>query len=108
MGDLRFRVNAENIDLKKLWKNLGYKESKGLNYKEFQKFLNSIIPNMKKVEQSYFFEKMDKNRDGTLTLNELKAELRKFHISLTRKFNNRAHFKKTFKIKPNEEEYSDT
>jgi Ca2+-binding EF-hand superfamily protein len=71
MGDLRFRVNAENIDLKKLWKNLGYKESKGLNFKEFQKFLNSIIPNMKKVEQSYFFEKMDKNGDGTLTLNEL-------------------------------------
>ena len=31
MGDLRFTINSENIDLKKLWENLGYNEDKQLN-----------------------------------------------------------------------------
>ena len=28
MGDLRFKVNSENIDIKLLWKNLGFDEDK--------------------------------------------------------------------------------
>ena len=31
MADLRFSINSENIDLKKLWRNLGYDEDKELN-----------------------------------------------------------------------------
>lgn len=31
MADLRFSIHSENIDLKKLWKNLGYNEDKELN-----------------------------------------------------------------------------
>ena len=33
MGDLRFKVNAENIDIKKLWRNLGFEKDKELNFK---------------------------------------------------------------------------
>lgn len=33
MADLRFKVNSENIDIKKLWKNLAFEEDKQLNFK---------------------------------------------------------------------------
>ena len=32
MGDLRFKINSENIDLKKLWGSLGYDEEKDLTF----------------------------------------------------------------------------
>ena len=35
MGDLRFRVNSQNIHLKNLWESLGYSEDKELNRNEF-------------------------------------------------------------------------
>lgn len=35
MGDLRFRVNSQNIHLKNLWESLGYSEDKELNRGEF-------------------------------------------------------------------------
>ena len=68
MGDLRFKINSQNIDIKKLWASLGFQEDKELNFKEFQTFLKAINPNMNKAEQSYFFEKMDANGDGCLSL----------------------------------------
>lgn len=39
MVDLRFKINADNIDLKKLWEELSYHEDKSLNFEEFIHFL---------------------------------------------------------------------
>ena len=49
MGDLRFKVNSENIDLKKLWKDLDLEEDKDLNFHSFEMFLQAIDPNMNKA-----------------------------------------------------------
>lgn len=49
MGDLRFKVNSENIDLKKLWKDLNLEEDKDLNFHSFEMFLQAIDPNMNKA-----------------------------------------------------------
>lgn len=32
MADLRFKINSDNIDLKKLWGSLGYEQEKDLSY----------------------------------------------------------------------------
>lgn len=85
MGDLRFKVNSQNIDIRKLWKSLGFEKDSELNFKECQTFLDAINPNMSKAEQSYFFEKMDSKGYGTLSLVSISDELEKFSISLTSK-----------------------
>lgn len=93
MGDLRFKVNSENIDLKKLWSNLGFEEDKDLDFEEFQTFLQAIDPNMSKAQATYFFEKMDENGDGSISLKELSIELEKYQISLTSKHRNQIPLK---------------
>ena len=35
MGDLRFKVNSENIDLIRLWKDLGFEENQELDFQNF-------------------------------------------------------------------------
>lgn len=68
MADLRFKINEQNIDLKKLFTTLGFQGNHDLSSKEFAKLLKSINPNIKSDQLVYFFEKMDKNGDGTVSL----------------------------------------
>lgn len=59
MSDLRFKINCQNIDLQKLWQNLGFEEEKGIDFKGFVSFLELVNPDMIKCEQAYFFERLD-------------------------------------------------
>ena len=59
---------------------------------------------MKKQEQSYFFEKMDANGDGNLSLKELEVELEKYKIPVcSKKKSGSISFKRTMTITPNTE-----
>ena len=95
MGDLRFKVNSQNIDIKKVWKSLGFQKDSELNFKKFQTFLDAINPNMNKAEQSYFFEKMDAKGYGTLSMASISDELEKFGISLTSESKTRPELRRT-------------
>lgn len=44
MADIRFQVNAQNINVKKLWQTKGYQ--KQLNESEFKDFIKAIVPNI--------------------------------------------------------------
>ena len=68
MSDLRFKINEQNIDLKKLFSTLGFAANHDLSFKEFSKLLKSINPKITSDELVYFFEKMDKNGDGSVSL----------------------------------------
>lgn len=68
MSDLRFKVNSENINLDLLWKNLGFEEKSVINFGEFQNFLETINLRMIKWEQRYFFEKLDPQGKGSISL----------------------------------------
>lgn len=83
MGDLRFKINSQNIHLKKLWKKLGYSEDKELNWNEFVNFLRLIHPEMVATEEQFFFEKMDKNGDGRVSLREVSEEFENYNIPLS-------------------------
>lgn len=89
MADLRFKINSENVDLKKLWKSLSYDEEKDLSFEEFQNFLQTINPDISEAEEIYFFEKMDANGDGSISLKELEEEFQKYSINLTSKYGNK-------------------
>lgn len=46
MTDIRFQINANNIDLMKLWGHFGYTEDKELSEAEFKEFLKCVLPKM--------------------------------------------------------------
>ncbi len=39
MIDIRIQVNSQNVDLLKLWENLGYSHEKDLSEQEFKEFI---------------------------------------------------------------------
>ena len=49
MGELRFQINSNNIDLCKLIEGLGFDNKKELNYDEFSSFLKHIHPKITKT-----------------------------------------------------------
>lgn len=73
MGELRFEINSKNIDLDRLIDGLGFKNNKELNYEEFTQFLKHIHPKITNKEINFFFEKMDTNADGSISMKELEA-----------------------------------
>jgi hypothetical protein len=59
MADIRFMINSQNIDLIKLFEKMGYKENQELNFKELQRFLRTVNPQVSSEEEVYIFEKLD-------------------------------------------------
>lgn len=60
MSRLRFRINSDNIDVRKLLTILGLQNEKDeLNFKEFNQFLEYIYPDLTEEEVRYFFDKVD-------------------------------------------------
>lgn len=92
MGDLRFRINSQNIHLKNLWENLGYDENKELNRKQFGEFLRIIHPEIAPSEEQFFFQKMDINGDGQISLKEVSQEFEKYNIPLASMFGEKLPF----------------
>ena len=50
LTDIRFQVNSKNLNIKKLWINMGFGMEKELDMKEFNKFLKYVVPNMAQAE----------------------------------------------------------
>lgn len=73
MTELRFQINSKNIDLNKLLESMGMKNEKELNFSQFSDFLRYIHPNITKDEIKFFFEKMDTNEDGSISIHELSS-----------------------------------
>lgn len=48
MGDLRFKINSDNIDLRKLLSIMGFSktENNELDFKQFYVFLKNISPKL--------------------------------------------------------------
>jgi hypothetical protein len=42
MGQLRFKINAQNLDLEKLFEKHGYSKSTELKFEHFEAFLKTI------------------------------------------------------------------
>lgn len=84
MTELRFQINSKNIDLNKLLESMGMKNEKELNFAQFSDFLRYIHPNITKDEIKFFFEKMDTNEDGSISINELSSEMEKHRISFNK------------------------
>ena len=77
LADIRFYVKAENIDLGKVWRSLGYEENKQLSEKEFYQLIDVINPEMDYVEEKFFFDQMDQDKNGVVTLPEMINEFKK-------------------------------
>ena len=73
MSELRFQINSKNLDLNNLLKSMGIKHE--MNFHEFSEFLRNIHPNITKEEVKFFFEKMDSNADGSISIQELSSEM---------------------------------
>ena len=71
MTDIRFIINSQNIDLIKLFERMGYKENQELSFKELQKFLRTVNPQISSEEEVYIFEKLDEDNNGSISLKEL-------------------------------------
>lgn len=69
MSRLRFRINSDNIDVRKLLSILGLqRESDELNFKEFNRFLEYIYPDLTEEEVRYFFDQVDEDSSGTISV----------------------------------------
>lgn len=84
MGELRFQINAKNLDLNKLLEGLGFKGYHELNFNQFSEFLRHIHPKITKDEIKFFFERMDSNEDGSISLQELSTEMEKHFITFNK------------------------
>jgi calcium-dependent protein kinase len=84
MSDLRFQVNSKNIDLCKVFAQLGYRNGKEeLNKEQFYQFLRVIFPKIERDSSDYIFNKADTNRDGAITINEIEKIMNQNSISLS-------------------------
>ena len=60
MGRLRFTINKDNLDVRRLLFKLGLEKAHDeLNFKEFNRFLDFIYPDLTEEEVRYFFDKVD-------------------------------------------------
>jgi Ca2+-binding EF-hand superfamily protein len=84
MNGLRFKVNSENIDIGKLFSLLGFNPGSELNFAEFHKFLDYISPKITEEEVRFFFDKVDKDESGTISIVEIEGEMMKHNISIDR------------------------
>lgn len=68
MNGLRFKINSENIDVCKLFSILGFKPDSELKFKEFHKFLDYISPKITEEEVRFFFDKVDEDDSGSISI----------------------------------------
>jgi serine/threonine protein kinase len=68
MNGLRFKINSENIDVNKLFTILGFKQGSELSFPQFHKFLDYISPKITEEEVRFFFDKVDVDESGTISI----------------------------------------
>lgn len=77
MGDIRLLMSHEDKSVKKVWTDLGYGLDKSLCQPEFEEFLKTVNPDIKKAELIYIIEQIDMKGNGKISLEELEHELKK-------------------------------
>lgn len=55
MSDIRFKINTENIDLRKLFDSLGFNDKTELIFKNFDQFIRIVNPSITSQQVVYFF-----------------------------------------------------
>lgn len=83
MNRLRFKINSENLDMSQLFTQLGFQSKTELNFEQFRKVLDYISPKITLEEVRYFFDKIDHDSSGTVSVLEIEKEISK-HIKLNR------------------------
>lgn len=58
----------ENLELRKLMCEMGFDEGTELGFKGFDEFIRVINPSITSEEVVYFFEKLDVNDDGKVSI----------------------------------------
>jgi Ca2+-binding EF-hand superfamily protein len=71
MRDLRMKIKVDNIDLERLFKRLGFNNQTEMKINDFEKFLAMVSPNLSVEEVRYIFEKLDTDKNNTITYQEL-------------------------------------
>jgi Ca2+-binding EF-hand superfamily protein len=84
MSDLRYQINAHNIDLCKVLASLGYKSGKTeLSKKKFFEFLKIISPSIVQETSDYIFSKVDIDKNGTISINEIEQTMNENSIMIS-------------------------
>jgi Ca2+-binding EF-hand superfamily protein len=84
MNGLRFKINSENIDIGKLFSLLGFNPGSELSFHEFHKFLDYISPKITEEEVRFFFDKVDADESGSISIEEIEGEMAKHNITVDR------------------------
>lgn len=71
MSDLRFHINANNLDLCIILAGLGYKGEEKLDKNKFHEFLKIVSPNIKRNESEYIFGQVDTEKKGFITIKQI-------------------------------------
>lgn len=86
MADIRYEINTSNKDIQKLWNKFGFGPDKSLDREEFSDFMNFVAPKLVISEENYFFNKMDVDKDGLVSLKEIKQRFIENKIPLSSDF----------------------
>jgi len=72
MGDLRFYISSNNLDLVKILFNLGYtSENQELDFEAYYNFLKNVNPDIKKEEALYVFKETDTDNSNSISILEI-------------------------------------
>lgn len=55
MGQIRFQITSQNIDLERLFQRHGYNKQTELRFEHFEQFLKTIDASLTSEEQRYMF-----------------------------------------------------
>lgn len=88
MSDIRFRINMQNMDLRKLISQMGFDDRTELIFRNFDQFIRVVNPSITSEEVVYFFEKLDVNDDGRVSIKQLQMEMLRNHIPIDVNANN--------------------
>ena len=84
MGDLRFYIKSNNLDLTKILYSLGYtSENQQLDFDAYYIFLKNVNPDIRKEEALYVFKETDIDNSSSISILEIEKILQKYDISFT-------------------------
>lgn len=71
MGQIRYQITSQNINLEKLFERHGYKKNTELKFEHFEQFMKTIDSSLTLEQERYIFEKLDTNENNSVSLAEL-------------------------------------
>lgn len=98
---MRISINSNNINLKKLIESLGFKNKTELSFEQFSQFIRHVHRDINKEEIKFFFESMDDDDSGSISIAELQKQMGKHFITFnkTESFEEEGHSPSPMNIK---------